>query len=69
MQIIIIVMLGCVLGGVLFALLQSARTGPRREEMARLKAWFDQGQKQIEELQAKAQRVDELSFAQCAARR
>ena len=61
MQIIIIVMLGCVLGGVLFALLQSARTGPRREEMARLKAWFDQGQKQIEELQAKAQRVDELS--------
>ncbi|MGB7568430.1 MAG: DNA recombination protein RmuC [Chitinivibrionales bacterium] len=61
MQIIIIVMLGCVLAGLLFVALQGFKTSPKREELACLKTLFDQAQKQIEELQVKAKLADELS--------
>ena len=54
-------MLGCILGGLLFVVLQSARTGPKREELARLKVLFEENRKQIEGLQAKAKLADDLS--------
>jgi DNA recombination protein RmuC len=61
MQIIIIVMLGCVLAGLLVVALQSGKTGPKREELARLKILLDQARLQIEELRVKAKLADELS--------
>lgn len=60
MQIVIIVMLVCVLGAVFFAVLQGAKTLPKREETARLKVLFEQNQKQIGELQEKAKLADDL---------
>ena len=61
MQIIIIVMLGCVLAGLLVVAMQSGKTGPKREELARLKILLDQARLQIEELRVKAKLADELS--------